>query len=293
VIVALAGSTVHFLIALLLLFVLNTVVGVTDVNKPLLQVDTVEALTKGPSPAQLAGFKHGDVIEQADGQTFRSFDDLRTYIQNNPGKPITFAVRRGGQDLTLVATPVDLSNVQPKGAPAQVNKPTGFLGIAPAFARVKAPNPVVGAGRSVVQLGRFIGLTVKAIGSIFSPHGISSIGHQVFNPGNTTSTSPNAVRPISPVGIVHVTNQAVKRGIEPVLELLMGINIFIGVFNLIPLPPFDGGLVAVAIYERIRSRRGHRYEVDMTRMLPVAYAVFMVLIFIFVSALYLDLTRPL
>jgi membrane-associated protease RseP (regulator of RpoE activity) len=90
-----------------------------------------------------------------------------------------------------------------------------------------------------------------------------------------------------------VTNQAVKRGAEPVLGLLMGINIFVGVFNLIPLPPFDGGLVAVAIYERIRSRRGQRYQVDMTRMLPVAYGVFLVLIFIFVSALYLDLTRPL
>jgi membrane-associated protease RseP (regulator of RpoE activity) len=90
-----------------------------------------------------------------------------------------------------------------------------------------------------------------------------------------------------------VTNQAAKQGVEPLLTVLLAINIFIGVFNLVPLPPFDGGLVAVAIYERIRSRHGRRYRADMARLLPIAYGVFLVLVFVFVSSLYLDITRPL
>jgi len=294
-IVALAGSTVHFLIALILLFSLNQFVGVTNFNRPLLRVDSVEALSTGPSPAQQAGFEHGDVIERADGQTFAGFDDLRTYIQNNPGKAITFDVRRGTSHLTLVATPVDLTKVQPKdSAPTTApTKPTGFLGIAPAFAKEHAPNPAVAVGRSFTQLGRDMWLTLRAIGSIFSPHGITSIGNQVFGSANAAKPSASDVRPVSAVGIVHVADQAAKQGAEPLLTMLMVINVFVGVFNLIPLPPFDGGLVAVAIYERIRSRRGQRYHVDMARMLPVAYAVFAVLIFIFVSSLYLDITRPL
>lgn len=317
--VALAGSTMHFLIALVLLFTLNTVVGVTNPNKALLKVSELEALTTTnpapssgsgggsvkatktqPSPAQLAGFKPGDVILGADGHTFTTFDQLKSYIQAEPGVAIVFDVQRGRQRLTLVGVPANLQTVTPVDSSGTVTptKPpttsTGFMGIVPAVAKDYA-NPVTAVGRSFRQFGRAVGLTFKALGSIFSPHGISSYGHQVFGNANSTSAKPadNSARPVSAIGIVRVTNQAAKLGAEPLLTVLMAINVFIGVFNLIPLPPFDGGLVAVAVYERIRSRRGVRYRVDMQRLLPVAYGVFLVLIFIFASSLYLDITRPL
>ena len=69
------------------------------------------------------------------------------------------------------------------------------------------------------------------------------------------------------------------------------INVFVGIFNMIPLPPFDGGHVAVATYERIRSRPGRPYRVDMAKLMPVAYAVVAVLAFILVTSLYLDIFR--
>jgi membrane-associated protease RseP (regulator of RpoE activity) len=80
---------------------------------------------------------------------------------------------------------------------------------------------------------------------------------------------------------------------EPLLELLFAINVFIGVFNLIPLLPFDGGHVAIAVYERVRSRDGRRYHADVAKMIPVATAVIVILGFIFISSVYLDIVRPL
>ena len=67
--------------------------------------------------------------------------------------------------------------------------------------------------------------------------------------------SPKAVRFLSPVGVVVLANEATKIGWSEVLYLLILINIFVGIFNLVPLPPFDGGHVAIAIYEKVRSLR--------------------------------------
>jgi membrane-associated protease RseP (regulator of RpoE activity) len=69
-------------------------------------------------------------------------------------------------------------------------------------------------------------------------------------------------------------------------------NIVIGLFNMLPLPPLDGGHAAVAIYERSRSRRGLRYHADATKLLPITYAVFMGLVILGVATIYLDLVNP-
>jgi len=83
-----------------------------------------------------------------------------------------------------------------------------------------------------------------------------------------------------------------QEGIGGLLVILFAMNVFIGIFNMLPLPPLDGGHAAVAIYERVRSRR-RRYFADATRLLPVTYAVLMVLVVVFVTALYLDIVNPL
>jgi membrane-associated protease RseP (regulator of RpoE activity) len=72
------------------------------------------------------------------------------------------------------------------------------------------------------------------------------------------------------------------------------LNVFIGLFNLVPLLPLDGGHVAIATYERIREigRGGRRYFVDVTRLLPVTYAVVTVLVLIGISSIYLDVVNP-
>jgi membrane-associated protease RseP (regulator of RpoE activity) len=70
--------------------------------------------------------------------------------------------------------------------------------------------------------------------------------------------------------------------------------VFIGLFNLVPLLPLDGGHVAIATYERIREigRGGRRYFVDVTKLLPLAYAVVVVLVAVGGLSVYLDVVDP-
>ena len=76
------------------------------------------------------------------------------------------------------------------------------------------------------------------------------------------------------------------------LVLMAGVNVSIGILNLIPLLPLDGGHVAIATYERIRSIGGRRHMVDSSRLLPLTYAVFVGLMLLGVSAIYLDIVDP-
>jgi membrane-associated protease RseP (regulator of RpoE activity) len=290
--VAVAGSAVHFLLALLLLFSLFTFVGVPDDSHPQPVVNTITALNNAQaSPAQQAGFKPGDRILSVDGQPVKNWDDLPAYIRAHPGQPITFDVVRNGQRITLTATPVDLSQIKVKGAPV-VDKPTGFIGIGPKIP-VKRYDPIAGAGHAATGLGRLTVDTVTAIGHIFSPNGVSSYASQLTGRSSPRSNSGGEVRFISPVGFVQVAGQAAQSGLRDVLTLLVLINVFVGVFNMIPLPPFDGGHVAIAIYEAIRSRKGKRYYVDGRKVMAVAYPVILLLVFIAVTSLYLDIVRPL
>ena len=68
---------------------------------------------------------------------------------------------------------------------------------------------------------------------------------------------------------------------------------FIGLLNLFPLLPFDGGHAAIATYERIRSRKGQPpYRADVGKMVPVAMAVMTFLVLLMSAGLFLDITRP-
>ena len=82
------------------------------------------------------------------------------------------------------------------------------------------------------------------------------------------------------------------QGIIGILFLLAVLNVFVGVFNMFPLLPLDGGHAAIATYERVRERGGERYYADVAKLMPFAMAVMMVLMFLFMSGLYLDITDP-
>jgi Zn-dependent protease len=76
------------------------------------------------------------------------------------------------------------------------------------------------------------------------------------------------------------------------LVLFFQVNLLLGLFNMLPLPPLDGGHAAVAIYERVRSRAGHRYHADFAKLLPLTYAVVLVLGLIGITTIYLDVVNP-
>ena len=90
-----------------------------------------------------------------------------------------------------------------------------------------------------------------------------------------------------------VAAHAVEAGWVAVVGLLLVINVFVGLVNLVPLLPFDGGHIAIATFEKISSvimRR--KVQVDVAKLMPVAGAVLVLLLFIFVSSVFLDITRP-
>jgi membrane-associated protease RseP (regulator of RpoE activity) len=285
--VLIAGSAMHFLIALVLLYVLFAAVG--QPGAPSLTVGAISQLTTGPSPAQEAGIRVGDRIVSVDGKTFKTFDDLAAYIKSKPAQKLDMTVDRHGSQIHLFPTTVDLSKVQVQGATGGLaaDKPTGFLGIGPTFPTVRA-----GVFESFSKAGgQFVDISARtfdALGGLVTARGVSSYGHMLVD--QKAADSPTATtRFSSPVGIVRIAHQAAQNGFGTVLFLLVLINIFVGIFNLLPLLPLDGGHIAVATYERIRSRRGRPYHADVMKLMPLTYGVVLLLAFIFVTSLFMDI----
>jgi membrane-associated protease RseP (regulator of RpoE activity) len=100
--------------------------------------------------------------------------------------------------------------------------------------------------------------------------------------GNDT-TVLNEARPVSVIGLARVAT-----GFEFALFLLAYVNVFVGVLNVIPLYPLDGGHFAVALYEKIRGRAA-----DVRKLLPIAAAVFIFIMAIGVLGIYFDIVDPL
>ncbi|HWC38670.1 MAG TPA: M50 family metallopeptidase [Acidimicrobiales bacterium] len=291
--VALAGSAVHFILAFLILWVLFSFVGVPNSHKASIGgFTTIQGTT---SPARQAGLQPGDVFVSVNGRAISSTDQLQSFIQNHAGQPVTIVVKRHGDLRTIRVTPIDERTVKVQGqAPLDSSTPYGIIGVQ-LTSPVETTNPVFAVGRSTTDLGRFSWETLQALGSVFSPHGISNYTHQVTSPTGTqsqTQANSNNPRLESPIGIVRLASQASHAGLREVLLLLFSINVFVGLFNLFPMLPLDGGHVAIAVYERARSRRGRRYHVDVAKLLPATYLVFLVLVVLGVTALYMDVTHP-
>jgi len=293
--VAVAGSAMHFLLALLMLFTIFFIIGDQGLftNSSVgtnLRVAQIDALTTGPSPAHDAGFQVGDHVLAIDGKVFATQDDLTKYIISHPETKLDVLVERGGKEINLYPTTVDLSKVKAKATPGSAvptsTTPYGFIGF-----ELEQPTVKYGFFESVSKSGgTFVHVgaeTFDALGQLFSLHGISSYANMLVH--KKAADAPNAVRFESPVGITVIANQAAKQGLEDTLYLLILINIFVGIFNMVPLLPLDGGHVAIAVYEKVRSRRGRRYYADAAKMMPFVYATLAVIVFIGVSALFLDL----
>jgi len=297
--VALAGSTMHFLIALAVLFAMFFWTGDASnyITSPSAVPATnaiigIETFTSGKSPAEKAGFTFGDRIVAIDGHSFRTWKQMSDYISAHPNQQLDVTVKRRGSLVQLHPVTVDRNAVTIAGpnAPALPSAgknptPVGFLGI--------QVSPVVHSslGQSVSRTGgawvQVSSKTLDAFGHLFSFHGISSYLHMLTN--QKAADNPTGVRFESPVGVVRILHQGSQSGLPNVLWLIAVINLSLGIFNLIPLFPLDGGHVVVALYEGARSRRGRRYRADVTRMLPLFYLGIGLILFLGLTALFLDL----
>ena len=290
--VAFAGSFMHFIMAFFLLWSLFSFIGVPDNSK--VQIAALSTFDSQVSPAIQAGLEVGDVIVSANGQSISSASQLADIISKSAGKPVLLKIARGTRVIEKKVVPVKAGTVSIAGQPLEsAGKASGGVIGVELVAPVQELNPIAAIGSTVTNMWSYSIQTVKALMSHFSPQGISSYVQQLKNP-STQITSPGASsRFESPVGIVRLASQAAASGLGPVLSLLFSINIFIGIFNLLPLLPLDGGHVVIAIYERLRSTKQRRYHVDIMKLMPLTYLVVTVIVLLGVTALYLDVTHPL
>lgn len=284
--VAVAGSAMHFLLALVLLVVLFAAVGT-----PKADVWRIGELAPLPnrttSPAEEAGLRPGDRIVAVDGRQVRTFAELAEALRARPGERVTLTVQRGDRVFETAAT-LDVRVDEVTG------ETVGYLGVAAEYPPVTEPLPRAVVD-SVVSFADLTVASVRGLAEFFSPGNLARYVDRVFSgPAATEVPTDDTGRVISLVGGARLADEATQRGgFGAMLQFFVAINVFVGVFNLVPLLPLDGGHVAIATYERLRSRPGRPYRVDVVKLLPVTYAVVALLAFVFVTSLYLDIVDPL
>jgi len=291
VIFASAGSFMHVVMALLLVWASLLFIGQSSPSHVGI---TGFAQWDGHSQtvAQQAGLKVGDRIVSVDGTAVQNPTMLTTAIHSRAGKLVTLRVERNGTSFTVRVTPIDGRTLKSGGVPiVSGSHSEGFLGIAvgeqivPVGFWSAIPNGFHVVGSTIVS-------AVKGIGHVFSPSMFASLFHQVSSPTAASSPQNQQQRPQSIVGVVRIATQAANAGWAPLLGVLMMVNIFIGVLNMMPLLPLDGGYVAIATYERLRSRKDRRYKFDLTRLNFLTLGFVGVLAVLFLCTLYLDIAHP-
>jgi membrane-associated protease RseP (regulator of RpoE activity) len=272
-----AGSLMHLLIAIVLLFAVFATRGEL-VEGTGAEVGAVQS----GGPAAAAGIESGDVLVSIGGSAIVDPDDLgETVRSHEPGDVVDVVLQRDGEELTVSAR---------LGENTDADSPQFGAALLGVSSRTPTEWEEMSVGsaavNSVTDLGPVTWQSTKGVVEVLNP--VNIIDH-LSGESDDLSTRPTTV-----VGITQVSGSVGEtQGFVGVLYLLAVLNVFVGVFNMFPLLPLDGGHAAVATYERLRERDGRRYFADVSKLMPFAMGVIMVLLILFVSGLYLDVTQPL
>lgn len=299
-IVMAGGPTVNILIAIVLFTIVFMGFGALQPSTTVQTVsdcaisDAEAGRTCTPedpvTPAKKAGLLPGDTITSFNGTKVTSWDQVTRLIRANGSREADIGFERDGRQREVsVATSVL--------ARADVDDPTktvnvGFLGVAPTQSYVRQ-----GPGYVVSTMGTYVKGTAEAIAHL--PARMVDVTKAAFG----ADRDPEG--PISVVGASRVAGEMVtvndptwSERVQRVLVLLAGLNLFLALFNFIPLLPLDGGHIAGALYEAVRrgiaKLRGlpDPGYVDVAKMLPVAYAVGALLMLMSVILIYADIVNP-
>jgi membrane-associated protease RseP (regulator of RpoE activity) len=297
IIVGSAGSTMHFLIAFVLALISVFAFGVATNNVKIAGLEHWSGVVQ--TPAQQAGLRAGDVIVSVNGRALTNVNTVHDVIIHSTGKAVSLGVERDGKLLTIVVTPRDGRGVRVGNvelAPLSDKQPQGYIGIGEESASASV-NPLRAFGDAGVLLGQATSGEFSALVHAFSPSGLSSIYHDVINSHAATEAASNTTsseRPVSIIGAGNLGAQAVHDGLQSLLAILIVINLAFALVNMLPLLPFDGGHVAVAAYEWIRTRKGAAYyRADITKLFPFLAPFLIILVLFSLSLFFLDIAHPL
>ena len=205
--------------------------------------------------AEAAGLKAGDVILAVNGERMVTRVQLIDIISKSGGRPLTFTVKRGDQEVNLTGTP------EQRGARAMI----GFYLGEPT--KTFKPGPLEAVRLSVERNIESSGLIFRTLAGLF--------------------TGETSVRQLQgPVGIAQLSGESAQEGFIALLSLMAMLSINLGILNLMPVPVLDGGHILIMALEGI-ARRDFSMQVKEKMLL----AGFVVLMMLMVTVIYNDLTR--
>ncbi|MDO5082201.1 RIP metalloprotease [Arachnia propionica] len=283
VIVMLGGPTMNLLLAFLIFLGINVFHGtwqssttITVVNDCIIPADRTPAVCQPgdpETPAKQAGVEVGDKVVAFNGVTISSWTQLGELIRGNGDRGARLTVERDGRVLDLPEVNTVIQSLPDRLNP-RARVEAGFMGFSPQQELVKG-GPVE-TGRQMWDHTRssVVALTVF-------PVSVWNLGVDLV-----TGKERDVNGPISILGASRVAGEiATVEGLDPssriasFAAMLASVNLFLFVFNLVPLLPLDGGHVAGALYEAVRRRvatllgRADPGPVDTAKLLPVAYVV--------------------
>ena len=310
IIIMLGGPVMNLVIAFVLFAAVISVIGtphvtntigrivpcVPTVTQPSGVADTAGGCgSVSPTPAAAAGMKAGDIVVSFDAKPTSTWADVSTAIRAAAPGDVPVVVERGGSQvaLTVPLQTIDVPTYDDKGKPTGKVEQRNFLGVSPGVERATEP---VSTGP-----GYMWDTSKQAMATIVTlPARLWDLTRQAF-----TSEPRDPAGIVGPLGVGRITGEVVALDNTPVankvagvLGLLAGLNLFLFLFNLVPLLPLDGGHVAGALWESLKrgfARVRHRPDpgpVDIAKALPVTYAMSIALLLMGAVVLYADIVKP-
>ncbi|MCX6482573.1 MAG: M50 family metallopeptidase [Mycobacterium sp.] len=303
-----AGPAMNFIIGLVLVYGIALVWGLPNLHPPTTAVVGETSCVKseltrgelgtctGTGPAALAGIKAGDVVVKVGATPVATFEDMVTEVRKSSG-PTPFVIERtvDGTSTTVDAA-VDVATTKRWITPADGGEATGpsdvgSIGIGAAQFGPTHYNPLSAvpgtlafSGDLAVQLGKSMAAIPSKVGAL-----VHAIGGGERDPET----------PISVVGASIIGGDTVDHGLWVAFWFFLAqLNFVLGAINLVPLLPFDGGHIAVAIYEKIRNMfravRGAlpAAPVDYTKLMPATYVMLAVVVGYMALTVTADLVNP-
>ena len=302
-----AGPAMNFLIGLVLVYGIAVIWGLPNLHAPTTAVVgetqcVATEVTKGklgdctgPGPAALAGIKSGDVVVKVGATDVKNFDEMVTAVRKASG-PTPFVVQRTEDGVSReLTTTVDVTETQRFAAKDKDSEPVptsvGAVGVSAAMfppARYNMLSAVPATVAFTGDLGVEIGKSLVKI-----PTKLGALVHSIGGGERDPET------PISVVGASIIGGDTVDHGMWVAFWFFLAqLNFALGAINLVPLLPFDGGHIAVALYEKVRNvvraARGllPGGPVDYGKLMPATYVILFVVVGFMALTVTADVVNP-
>ncbi|ORV39723.1 zinc metalloprotease [Mycolicibacter engbaekii] len=300
-----AGPGMNFVIGLALVYIIAVIWGLPNLHAPTTAVigktDCVAPEVvkgelgdcEGPGPAALAGIEPGDVVVKVGDTPVSTFEEMAAAVRKQHGRT-PFVVERDGAELTKYVDVAPTQRWIADGPDREaVPSTVGAIGVGAAQFGPTQYNPVTAVPATFTFSGDLAVLLGKSLANIPSKVGalVNAIGHP--------SGPRDPETPISVVGASIIGGDTVDHGLWVAFWFFLAqLNFILGVLNLVPLLPFDGGHIAIALFEKLRNvlraARGKvaAAPVNYLKLMPATYVVLAVVAGYMLLTVTADLVNP-